>query len=47
MYAAKAANKNCVRVIPSLNLAATETRLDGDAVDGPQFQRIPDENFIS
>jgi diguanylate cyclase (GGDEF)-like protein len=47
MYAAKAANKNCVRVITSLNLPATETRVDGDALDGPQFQRIPDENFIS
>jgi len=47
MYAAKAANKNCVRVVTSLNLPATETRIDGDAVDGPQFQRIPDEKFIS
>jgi hypothetical protein len=47
MYAAKAANKNCVRVVTSLNLPAAETRLDGDAVDGPQFQRIPDEKFIS
>lgn len=47
MYAAKAANKNCVRVMTSLNLPAAETRLAGDAVDGPQFQRIPDEKFIS
>jgi diguanylate cyclase (GGDEF)-like protein len=47
MYAAKAANKNCVRVTSSLNLPAAETRLTGDAVDGPQFQRIPDEKFIS
>jgi diguanylate cyclase (GGDEF)-like protein len=47
MYAAKAANKNCVRVMTSLNLPPTGTRLDGDAVDGPQFQRIPDEKFIS
>jgi len=47
MYAAKAANKNCVRVMTSLNLPAAETSLDGDAVDGPQFQRIPGEKFIS
>jgi len=47
MYAAKAANKNCVRVMTSPDLPATETVLDGDAVDGPQFQRIPDEKFIS
>lgn len=47
MYAAKAANKNCVRVVTSLNLPAAETPLQGDAVDSPQFQRIPDEKFIS
>lgn len=47
MYAAKAANKNCVRVMTSLNLPSTETRLEADSVDGPQFQRIPDEKFIS
>lgn len=47
MYAAKAANKNCVRVMTSLNLPAGESRLADDAVDGPQFQRIPDEKFIS
>ncbi len=47
MYAAKAANKNCVRVMTSLNLPSAETRLVDDAVDGPQFQRIPDEKFIS
>jgi diguanylate cyclase (GGDEF)-like protein len=49
MYAAKAANKNCVRVMTStsLNLPAGETPLSVDAVDGPQFQRIPDEKFIS
>jgi len=47
MYAAKAANKNCVRVMTSLNVPAAETRLGADAVDGPQFQRIPDEKFIS
>lgn len=47
MYAAKAANKNCVRVMTSLNSPAVETRRAGDAVDGPQFQRIPDEKFIS
>jgi diguanylate cyclase (GGDEF)-like protein len=47
MYAAKAANKNCVRVMTSPKLPPTETRLDRDAVDGPQFQRIPDEKFIS
>jgi diguanylate cyclase (GGDEF)-like protein len=47
MYAAKAANKNCVRVITSLDLRPAESSLGGDAVDGPQFQRIPDEKFIS
>jgi predicted signal transduction protein with EAL and GGDEF domain len=47
MYAAKAANKNCVRIMTSPNLPTAETRLAGDAVDGPQFQRIPDEKFIS
>ena len=47
MYAAKAANKNCVRAMTSLSLPATETRPDDDALDGPQFQRIPDEKFIS
>lgn len=47
MYAAKAANKNCVRVMASLDLPTAETRVAGDAVDGPQFQRIPDEKFIS
>ena len=47
MYAAKAANKNCVRVITSINLPTTETHSDSDPVDGPQFQRIPGEKFIS
>jgi diguanylate cyclase (GGDEF)-like protein len=47
MYAAKAANKNCVRIMTSLNSPAAETRPGADAVDGPQFQRIPDEKFIS
>jgi diguanylate cyclase (GGDEF)-like protein len=47
MYAAKAANKNCVRVMTSLDLAPTETRPAGESGDGPQFQRIPDEKFIS
>jgi diguanylate cyclase (GGDEF)-like protein len=47
MYAAKAANKNCVRVMTSLNSPSAETSRAGDAVDGPQFQRIPDEKFIS
>ena len=47
MYAAKAANKNCVRLTTSLNLPAAEARLAADPVDGSQFQRIPDEKFIS
>jgi diguanylate cyclase (GGDEF)-like protein len=47
MYAAKAANKNCVRVMTSLDLRPAESSLGGDAVDGPQFQRIPAEKFIS
>lgn len=47
MYAAKAANKNCVRVMTSLDLRPAESSVGGDAVDGPQFQRIPAEKFIS
>src|SRR5262245_4332932 len=47
MYAAKAANKNCVRVMTSLELPPTEARPAGEPVDGPQFQRIPREKFIS
>lgn len=47
MYAAKAANKNCVRVMTSLNLPAAETRLADDPLEAPQFQRNPDEKFIS
>jgi diguanylate cyclase (GGDEF)-like protein len=46
MYAAKAANKNCVRVAPdamtNLNPAVREA-----VPPGNQFQRIPDERLIS
>src|SRR5215510_1799375 len=47
MYAAKAANKNCVRVMTSPELPPTEARPASEPVDGPQFQRIPGEKFIS
>jgi hypothetical protein len=47
MYQAKAAEKNCVRVIDGADLAPA----DGAAVSGPasesQFQRIPGEKLIS
>lgn len=47
MYAAKAANKNCVRAATSLHSMSVNRHHSEDAVDGPQFQRIPDEKFIS
>jgi diguanylate cyclase (GGDEF)-like protein len=47
MYAAKAANKNCVRVTSPTQLSSAESRLLDEQADGPQFQRIPDEKFIS
>jgi len=47
MYAAKAANKNCVRATTPIPAPPTETRIAEESVDGPQFHRIPDEKFIS
>lgn len=47
MYAAKAAHKNCVRVATPISLAPSKNRFSEDVLDGPQFQRIPDEKFIS
>lgn len=47
MYAAKAANKNCVRSATSADLTSVHLSKVDDAMDGPLFQRIPDEKFIS
>jgi len=47
MYAAKAASKNCVRAAISANLASRESGPVEDVLEGAQFQRIPDEKFIS
>ena len=45
MYQAKAANKNCVRVIAESERANREDR--SDLVRPSQFQRIPGEKLIS
>ena len=47
MYAAKAANKNCVRATTPAQSVPVDNRHIEDGVDGAQFQRIPDEKFIS
>jgi diguanylate cyclase (GGDEF)-like protein len=47
MYAAKAANKNCVRVAKSADSALNATRVTQESLDAVQFQRIPDQKFIS
>lgn len=47
MYAAKAANKNCVRVARSADSALNATRVTQESLDAAQFQRIPDQKFIS
>jgi diguanylate cyclase (GGDEF)-like protein len=47
MYAAKAASKNCVRVATPADAPPLEAGAVEDPLDGPQFQRIPDEKFIS
>jgi diguanylate cyclase (GGDEF)-like protein len=47
MYAAKAANKNCVRVAKPVDLALSAGRVAEESLDGAQFQRIPDQKFIS
>jgi predicted signal transduction protein with EAL and GGDEF domain len=47
MYQAKAANKNCVRVIADPEAAAKDTAPESTLVELPQFQRIPGEKLIS
>ncbi len=47
MYAAKAANKNCVRVAKSADSSLNSTHVAQESLDGAQFQRIPDQKFIS
>ena len=47
MYAAKAANKNCIRVANPVDSAPDPVRVARESLDGPQFQRIPDQKFIS
>ena len=47
MYAAKSANKNCVRAATPVDLSPAGPHVVDDQPDGPQFQRIPDQKFIS
>jgi diguanylate cyclase (GGDEF)-like protein len=47
MYAAKAANKNCVRVIAGTWNAGKNEVENPTLVETSQFQRIPDEKLIS
>ena len=47
MYAAKAANKNCVRLAAVSDPARAGEELHDPTHSGEQFQRIPDESFIS
>jgi len=47
MYAAKAANKNCVRVVDEPVAADKECESDTRSVEPSQFQRIPVEKLIS
>src|SRR2546421_2792381 len=47
MYAAKAANKNCVRLAAPPGPSQAAEELHGLAQTDKQFQRIPDERFIS
>ena len=47
MYAAKAANKNCIRLAATPDPAHADGELHDPTQGGKQFQRIPDERFIS
>jgi diguanylate cyclase (GGDEF)-like protein len=47
MYAAKAAAKNCVRVVAGPADAAPDKVPNPASVEIPQFQRFPDEKLIS
>jgi diguanylate cyclase (GGDEF)-like protein len=47
MYAAKAGNKNCIRRSESSTATNDRSQPDTTMLPGGQFQRIPDEKFIS
>lgn len=47
MYAAKAGNKNCIRRAEHSITVDDESKHDAQIPPGGQFQRIPDEKFIS
>lgn len=47
MYAAKAANKNCIRLAATSDGGQSGDELRDPIQGGKQFQRIPDERFIS
>jgi len=47
MYAAKAANKNCIRLAATSDGGQSGDGLRDPTQGGKQFQRIPDERFIS
>jgi diguanylate cyclase (GGDEF)-like protein len=47
MYAAKAGNKNCIRRAEHPTATADINPPDTEMLPGGQFQRIPDEKFIS
>ncbi|HYW72597.1 MAG TPA: sensor domain-containing diguanylate cyclase [Pyrinomonadaceae bacterium] len=47
MYAAKAGNKNCVRLAAQSLSIGKPDRPGARLIPGEQFQRIPDENLIS
>jgi len=47
MYQAKAANKNCVRVIADPEAATKADDTDSDLIESLQFQRIPGQKLIS
>jgi diguanylate cyclase (GGDEF)-like protein len=47
MYAAKAGNKNCIRRAEHSTMTDEPAKPDTQMLPGGQFQRIPDEKFIS
>ncbi|HJT45571.1 MAG TPA: diguanylate cyclase, partial [Chthoniobacterales bacterium] len=47
MYAAKATNKNCVRLAEQSSSGAQNESDANDTALSQQFQRIPDQKFIS
>jgi diguanylate cyclase (GGDEF)-like protein len=47
MYAAKAGNKNCIRLAAQASATGNNDQPDAHLPSGEQFVRIPDEKFIS